>query len=257
LLEYHARYDDPASGQFITPDSSVVGAGPLTVWPSDATAQGMGRSAGSGPVNPQDLNRSADALNHPLTYTDPTGHWVETAWDLANLVLSAAAVWQHPSDPWNWAALAADTASTVLPVVPGGGGALIRAAAHADEAAGAAQAAARGGGVVAAAVPQAGQLHKNANDVTKRPSGFRKGVREAVESKATRNEEGEMICPTCGRTMTKPDLDHTPPWRDRVARMFGWTRKQVLDEYNDVTKLRAQCPSCNRSRKFEQGASYE
>ncbi|WP_164927831.1 hypothetical protein [Chloroflexus aurantiacus] len=150
MLEYHARYDDPASGQFITPDSSVVGAGPLTVWPSDATAQGMGRSAGSGPVNPQDLNRSADALNHPLTYTDPTGHWVETAWDLANLVLSAAAVWQHPSDPWNWAALAADTASTVLPVVPGGGGALIRAAAHADEAAGAAQAAARGGGVVAA-----------------------------------------------------------------------------------------------------------
>ena len=137
MLEYHARYDDPASGQFITPDSSVVGAGPLTVWPSDATAQGMGRSAGSGPVNPQDLNRSADALNHPLTYTDPTGHWVETAWDLANLVLSAAAVWQHPSDPWNWAALAADTASTVLPGVPGGAGAVIRAAAHADEAAGA------------------------------------------------------------------------------------------------------------------------
>ncbi|HBW67875.1 MAG TPA: hypothetical protein DEF43_12085 [Chloroflexus aurantiacus] len=28
----------------------------------------------SGPVNPQDLNRSAYALNNPLTYTDPTGH---------------------------------------------------------------------------------------------------------------------------------------------------------------------------------------
>ncbi len=35
----------------------------------------MWRSAGSGPVNPQDLNRSAYALNNPLTYTDPTGHW--------------------------------------------------------------------------------------------------------------------------------------------------------------------------------------
>jgi pyocin large subunit-like protein len=92
----------------------------------------MWRSAGSGPVNPQDLNRYAYALNNPLTYTDPTGHWVETAWDLANLALSAAAVWQNPSDPWNWAALAADTASTVLPIVPGGGRALIRAAAHAD-----------------------------------------------------------------------------------------------------------------------------
>ncbi|MEJ5343813.1 MAG: hypothetical protein WHS83_02770 [Chloroflexus sp.] len=95
----------------------------------------MWHSAGSGPVNPQDLNRYAYALNNPLTYTDPTGHWVETAWDLANLALSAAAVWQNPSAPWNWAALAADTASTVLPVVPGGGGAVIRAAAHADEAA--------------------------------------------------------------------------------------------------------------------------
>ncbi|WP_448337222.1 hypothetical protein [Chloroflexus aurantiacus] len=34
----------------------------------------MWRSAGGGPVNPQDLNRSAYALNDPLTYTDPTGH---------------------------------------------------------------------------------------------------------------------------------------------------------------------------------------
>ena len=71
-------------------------------------------------------------------------------------------------------------------------------------------------------------------DVTKRPGGFRKGVREAVESKAQRNDRGEMICPTCGQAMTKPDLDHTPPWRDRIAKMFGWTRKQVLDEYNDI-----------------------
>ncbi|ABY36403.1 MAG TPA: hypothetical protein DEF43_12075 [Chloroflexus aurantiacus] len=34
----------------------------------------MWRSAGSSPVNPQDLNRSADALNNPLPATDPTGH---------------------------------------------------------------------------------------------------------------------------------------------------------------------------------------
>ncbi|ABY36845.1 hypothetical protein Caur_3662 [Chloroflexus aurantiacus J-10-fl] len=34
----------------------------------------MWRSAGSGPVNPQDLNRSAYALNNPLPATDPTGH---------------------------------------------------------------------------------------------------------------------------------------------------------------------------------------
>ncbi|ABY36848.1 MAG TPA: hypothetical protein DEF43_14270 [Chloroflexus aurantiacus] len=34
----------------------------------------MWRSAGSGPVNPQDLNRYAYALNNPLTYTDPLRH---------------------------------------------------------------------------------------------------------------------------------------------------------------------------------------
>ena len=127
-MYYNASNDDPDIGRFLSADTIIPASPPLTVWPSDATAQGMWRSAGSGPVNPQDLNRYAYALNNPLKYTDPTGHWVETAWDLANLVLSAAAVWQNPSDPWNWAALAADTASTVLPGVPGGAGAVIRGA---------------------------------------------------------------------------------------------------------------------------------
>ena len=127
------------------------------------------------PATPQDLNRSAYALNNPLTYTDPTGQWVESAWDLANLALSAAAVWQHPSDPWNWAALAADTASTVLPVVPGGGGALIRAAAHADEAAAAlpaiAHAASSAGAAQAAARPSA--IHERPVYVRPIPNGQR------------------------------------------------------------------------------------
>lgn len=29
---------------------------------------------GGVPTTPQDLKRSADALNNPLKYTDPTGH---------------------------------------------------------------------------------------------------------------------------------------------------------------------------------------
>jgi len=74
LVSYHARYDDPDIGQFLSADTIIPGSPPLTVWPSDATAQGMWRSAGSGPVNPQDLNRYAYALNNPLKYTDPTGH---------------------------------------------------------------------------------------------------------------------------------------------------------------------------------------
>lgn len=73
-MYYYARYNDPAIGRFRSADTIIPGSPPLTVWPSDATAQGMWRSAGSGLVNPQDLNRYAYALNNPLTYTDPTGH---------------------------------------------------------------------------------------------------------------------------------------------------------------------------------------
>jgi hypothetical protein len=42
LLEYHARYDDSASGQFIALDSSVVGAEPLTAAPHYATVRSVG-----------------------------------------------------------------------------------------------------------------------------------------------------------------------------------------------------------------------
>ncbi|WP_448337224.1 RHS repeat-associated core domain-containing protein [Chloroflexus aurantiacus] len=74
LVSYHARYDDPDIGRFRSADTIIPGSPPLTVWTSDTTAQGMWRSAGSGPVNPQDLNRYTYALNNPLKYTDPTGH---------------------------------------------------------------------------------------------------------------------------------------------------------------------------------------
>lgn len=49
----------------------------LTVWPSDGTARAAWGPGGGGPANPQALNRSSYALNHPLRQTDPTEHWVE------------------------------------------------------------------------------------------------------------------------------------------------------------------------------------
>lgn len=55
-----SRYDDPYIGRFPSADTTIPGSPPLTVWPRDAPAQ--------------DLNRSAYTLNNPLTYTNPTGH---------------------------------------------------------------------------------------------------------------------------------------------------------------------------------------
>jgi RHS repeat-associated protein len=93
---YHARYDDPALGRFISADRVVPGAGPLTAAPHDAPAQAAGAAGGGGPANPQDLNRYAYGLNNPVRNTDPTGHcvWDACAVEGAALVaIATAAVW--------------------------------------------------------------------------------------------------------------------------------------------------------------------
>ena len=52
LLDYRARYYDPALGRFVSADTLVPEPG-----------------------NPQDLNRYAYVRNNPLRYTDPSGHY--------------------------------------------------------------------------------------------------------------------------------------------------------------------------------------
>lgn len=40
-------------------------------------------------VDPQKWNRYAYARNNPLKYVDPDGRWIETLWDVANVVMGA------------------------------------------------------------------------------------------------------------------------------------------------------------------------
>jgi RHS repeat-associated protein len=117
LLYYGARYYDSGLGTFISPDSLIPDPG-----------------------NPQDLNRYSYTRNNPLKYRDPSGHWVETAWDIANIAWDIAEVAAAPT-PLNIGALVVDVAATVLPGVPGGAGLLARGSkaatkvvSHADDA---------------------------------------------------------------------------------------------------------------------------
>ena len=90
-------------------------------------------------------------------------------------------------------------------------------------------------------------------DVTRRPSGFRRQtVQDAWDDAAPGSKPNTKSCPTCredvevapGQGHRDWDVDHQPPWsvRDKA----GLTRKQILDNYNDGTRL--ECPGCNRSR---------
>jgi len=120
LYDYRARYYDPVLGRFISAD---------TVVPE--------------PGNPQALNRYAYVYNNPVRYTDPSGHWLETAWDIANIAWDIYEVRRDPS-LLNIGALVVDVGAAVLPFVPAGVGMVVRGgkaakaavevASHADEA---------------------------------------------------------------------------------------------------------------------------
>ncbi len=42
--------------------------------------------------NPQSLNRYSYVLNNPLKYTDPSGNFIDTVWDLANTLYDAGKI---------------------------------------------------------------------------------------------------------------------------------------------------------------------
>jgi RHS repeat-associated protein len=90
------------------------------------------------PASPQALNRYSYVLGNPLRYTDPSGHWLETAWDVMMVAMDAAFLAQdiqhyqdNPGAPgWEKAvvigadlvALVVDVACVLVPILPGGGG---------------------------------------------------------------------------------------------------------------------------------------
>ncbi|AKB28466.1 hypothetical protein MSSIT_1747 [Methanosarcina siciliae T4/M] len=72
------------------------------------------------PYNPQALNRYSYALNNPVKYTDPSGHYVETAIDLAFLAMDINDIRTGNADKWTYIGLATDVVCALAPGVTGG-----------------------------------------------------------------------------------------------------------------------------------------
>lgn len=108
---YNARWYDPTLGRFAQVDTIVPDL-----------------------YNSQDYDRYAYSNNNPVRYVDPTGHWIESALDIAFIAYD---IYDISANGLNWEnglSLAADVAGLALPVVTGGGLA-VRAAMHVDDAA--------------------------------------------------------------------------------------------------------------------------
>ncbi|MFO8011461.1 MAG: RHS repeat-associated core domain-containing protein, partial [Dehalococcoidia bacterium] len=110
LYYYNARYYDAELGRFISPDTVV-----------------------QDPANPQFLNRYSYVLNNPLKYTDPSGHFLDTLFDIGSALYDIYTIARDPGDWENWAALGADVGCAFVPFVAGGG-VVVRGATKADDA---------------------------------------------------------------------------------------------------------------------------
>ncbi len=109
LYYFNARHYDPLLGRFVQADSVIPNVG-----------------------SSQSLNRYAYVNGNPLKYTDPSGHWLESAIDIAFIIYDIHDIAANGLSLESGAALALDVGGLILPVVTGAG-LLARAAGHADD----------------------------------------------------------------------------------------------------------------------------
>ncbi len=214
LYDYRARYYHPALGRFISADPVVPEPG-----------------------NPQSLNRYAYVYNNPLRYTDSSGHWVETVWDIINIGWDIYEVYRDPRNAWNWVALAADVGAAIIPFVPGGVGAIVHggkaakvaveAASHLDEAVDAAR-------VVAEAASHADE------------------AADALRAAERAEEAGESI----GRTIhhhiaTNKNWIRDPQWSKHFQELFA-KGGMSLDDAANIVELPAELHRGPHSQAYHQ-----
>jgi RHS repeat-associated protein len=95
LYDYRARFYDPSIGQFTQPDSLVAEPGNPIAW-----------------------NRYAYVYNAPVHYTDSSGHFIDTLWDIVDLGADALNC-LGDSDTLACYMLVPDALALAVPFVPG------------------------------------------------------------------------------------------------------------------------------------------
>jgi RHS repeat-associated protein/uncharacterized repeat protein (TIGR01451 family) len=108
LYDYRARFYDPSIGQFTQPDSLVAEPGNPIAW-----------------------NRYAYVYNAPVHYTDSSGHFIDTLWDVVDLAVDALNC-LGDSDTLACYMLVPDALALALPFVPGVVDNALKATKHAD-----------------------------------------------------------------------------------------------------------------------------
>jgi hypothetical protein len=96
-MYYGARYYSPEVRVFTQPD---------TLLPD--------------PYDPQALNRYSYALNNPLKYSDPSGHYIESGVDLAFIAMDLNDIRTGNADKWTYVGLGVDLVCLALPGATGG-----------------------------------------------------------------------------------------------------------------------------------------
>jgi RHS repeat-associated protein len=111
LYYYGARWYDTTLGRFTQADVNI---------PAHQGSQGW--------------DRYAYVNNNPIQFTDSTGQWVETAFDVISLGMTINDIRNEGWTVMNTVSLVTDVASIIIPVVPAGVSHALRAAKYANKA---------------------------------------------------------------------------------------------------------------------------
>ena len=247
LYYYNARYYEPVLGRFISPDSMVPD-----------------------PNDPQDLNRYAYVKNNPIRHDDPTGHYIESALDVAFIVNDIREIRSGGMTWMNGLALAADVGGLLLPGLTGGGLAVravragFKAANKADMAVNAYNTLADGqidagdvllfgSSVVGAGKGRLG-IDANQLDGVSSHNGVISGYKRSNYGRPTLSEHTAArsktnVCPYCG-TQIPRSTDHIR------SQHTDWNNGGHADTFevrtarvNHPDNLIGSCGSCNSSKQ--------